>query len=300
MPNRWKIFAQRTKALEDRFYPKVKRIIKEFRAEFTRDMKAHGVHIARSRLNQASTFDTLSPLISSIYKSAGLMGARLQASELKEMAGRKGAGFGRNERWIQSVIDYLKLHLLEFTQDITETMKDDILRILSKAIEEGMGVDEIAKRLSEIGLPEARARVITRTEIIRAANVGHSIAARDTPYEVDKQWIAANDHRTRHSHVLANGLTVSENDTFAVPIFEREIQVGTDDMQFPGDPTAHPSNTINCRCRAIYIPKRDANGRLVMREENRATIIPIRRPRQIPIEQIAATLKENVHIGVEK
>jgi hypothetical protein len=191
MRKRWKIFAQRTKALEDKFLPKVKKVIKDFRSDFISDLRAHGPHIARSRLQQTSTFDSLSPLIQSIYKTSGLMGARLQHSELKEMAGQKSGGFGRDQRWTQLVIDYLRLHLLDFTQDITETMKQDILTILEKAIQDGLGVEEIAKKLSEIGLIEARAKVITRTEIIRAANVGHSIAARDLPYEVDKQWIAA-------------------------------------------------------------------------------------------------------------
>jgi hypothetical protein len=297
MPNRWNIFAQKTNALEKRFFPKVKALINSFRKQVISDIQTHGINQARANLHRAHTFDSLTPLIQSIYKTAGLVGARMQASEFRNLP--KAGNFGRNEQWIRSVLDYLKLHLLDFTQDITETMKEDIYKIFDKAINEGWGIDEIVKQLRTQNLVEARARVIARTEIVRAANVGHSIAAKSLPYEVDKSWVAARDHRTRHSHVIANGLTVEEDDTFKVPVFEGKVQTGVDEMQFPGDPTAHPSNTINCRCRVIYNPKRDANGRLILRDQNTATVIPLHRPRQIPVEQIAAQLKGSVTIGVK-
>jgi hypothetical protein len=227
------------------------------------------------------------------------MGARLTAQELKEMAAQKAGGFGRNEAWVQSVIDYLKLHLVEFVQDMTETMKGDILKIFEKAIEEGWGIDQIVEKLKGPDLAEARARVIARTEIVRAANVGHSIAAQSTPYEVDKKWSAANDHRTRHSHRYINDHQTDEYGTFKVPVYKGDKPTGEfDEMQFPGDPTAHASNTVNCRCRVLYLPKRDSEGRLIMRPPNQARIIPMQPVSRIPAHQIAAALKANIRIGI--
>jgi hypothetical protein len=36
----------------------------------------------------------------------------------------------------------------------------------------------------------------------------------------------------------------------------------------PGDATAPPGFTINCRCRVAFDPKRDSNDRLIMKNSN--------------------------------
>jgi uncharacterized protein with gpF-like domain len=228
------------------------------------------------------------------------MGAKMTAEELKTaVKEQKAAGFGRNEQWIAAVINYLKIHMLGFVQDITNTMRDDILKVLQKGIDENLTIPEIVANLRKTNLIEARATVIARTEIIRAANVGHSIAARSTPFEVNKKWNAANDSRTRHSHVFINQHMVDENDYFNVPIYEGDKKIGTEQMLYPGDPNASAGNTINCRCRVTYLPKRDSAGNLVRRNTSQAPVVPMRQvPRYSP-EQIAAILKSKVTIGVE-
>jgi hypothetical protein len=301
MPNHWKPYAQRTKKLEDTFTPKLIRVIKSFRKQFIQDLQTHGEQYAKSQLHSVIWSDELTPLIQSIYKTAGLLGARILSSEQKAFVkqGAKAGGFGRNERWIRQVIDFLKTHMLNFVQNITSTMRDDILNVLQKSVDNGWGIAETVKQLMRADLVEARATVIARTEINRAANTGHSIAAKELPYEVDKKWIAAHDHRTRESHRIIDAHQVGENDFFNVPVFKGKIQIGTEEMLYPGDPNASAGNTINCRCRVIYIPKRDAQGKLILRQPNQATIIPMRQiPRYSP-EQIAAQLKAHVSITVK-
>jgi len=301
MPNN-RTFYQRTTALEKAFTPKVIRIIKAFRNSFIADLKASGISEARGNLQKISIADHLTPLVTSIYKTAGLMGARLTYSEVQRFIKEteKKAGFGRNERWIRDVINYLQFHALGFVQDITDTMRNDILKILDKAIEEGLDIDQVVTLLRQEGLIVARARVIARTEIIRAANVGHATAARDLPFEVDKKWSAARDHRTRHSHNFINGHIVDENGYFRVPIYKGDKPTGQfEEMLYPVDPNASAANTVNCRCRITHIPKRDAQGRLIMRDQNQATVIPLRRPQSYSPSQIAAILKSNIHIGVD-
>jgi uncharacterized protein with gpF-like domain len=232
------------------------------------------------------------------------MGAKMTAEELNAILRsvkkeQKAAGFGRNDEWIAAVINYLKIHMLGFVQDITNTMREDIIKILQRGIDENLTIPEIVANLRKTNLIEARATVIARTEIIRAANVGHSIAARSTPFEVNKKWNAANDSRTRHSHVFINQHMVDENDFFNVPIYEGDKKLGTEQMLYPGDPNASAGNTINCRCRVTYLPKRDSAGNLVRRNTSQAPVVPMRQvPRYSP-EQIAAILKSKVTIGVE-
>jgi uncharacterized protein with gpF-like domain len=295
----WLTFARLTHKLELQYRPKIIAIIKDYRKDFINDLQNHGQQQAHSRL-QSRQSQNLIPLIQSIYKSAGLTGAKITADEIKTAVKQKAAGFGRNEQWIRDVIKYLQLHLLDLVQNITETMRQDILKILQKGIDEQLSIDEIVRNLQSAGLIEARANVIARTEIVRAANVGHAVAARSFPYEVNKKWSAAMDHRTRHSHVFINAHMVDENDFFKVPIYEGKNQIGWDEMLYPGDANAHPSNTINCRCRVVYVPKRDTAGNLVMRDTAQAPVIPMRQiPRYSP-EQVAAILKGSVTVTVKK
>lgn len=301
MPNHWRPFAQRTTALEKLFLPKIRRVIVAFRQTFISDLKSHGLHYAQSQLQQQLHSDKLLPTLNSIYSKAGLMGARLSNEEIKKAVSQKAGGFGRNEQWIKYILNYLKLHGLELAQNITETMKGDIVKILSQAGEHGWTIDQMVRELRGSGLIEARAKVIARTEIVRAANVGHQAAAQSQPYEMNKKWVAAQDHRTRHSHKQINGTMVDEDEFFKVSIDRNDKPTGAyDEMSFPGDPHASAGNTINCRCRVVYVPKEDANGNLIRRNPNQAPVIPMRRPQQLPLTGIAAVLKENIYIGVEK
>lgn len=301
MPNRHTIFLQRTLKLENAFQPKLIRIIKNFREQFISDLQSHGKNTAIGNLQQRVIADKLAPLIQTIYKTAGLVGAKMVAEEIQASAKKeqKAAGFGRNERWIRDVLDYLKLHMVNLIQEITDTMREDIVNILQKGIDDNLTIPEIVANLRRANLIESRAKVIARTEIIRAANVGHSVAAKSSPYEVNKKWSAAKDHRTRHSHQKVNGNIVDENDFFTVAIYKGDKQIGTEPMLYPGDASATPGNTINCRCRVLYEPKRDSAGNLIMRDRTQAPVIPMRRVPTYEIPQIAAILKSQIKITTE-
>lgn len=302
MPNNWNSFARKTKALQDSYAPKVVTLTKAFRKQFISDLEKHGQQHAINNLNRFVFNEPLTPLLQSIYKTAGLMGAKMTADEIKAFVKQeqKAGSFGRNEQWVRDVLKFLQLHMLKFVQEITDTMRTDILNILQKGIDEQLSLPQIVANLKSEGLIEARAKVIARTEIVRAANVGHSVAAKSFPYEVNKKWQAARDHRTRHSHVLTNNHMVDENDFFKVPVYKGKVQIGFDEMLYPGDANAHPSNTVNCRCRVIYEPKRDANGNLIMRNENIAPVIPMRRPTVYNPAQIAAELKAHATVSVSE
>jgi uncharacterized protein with gpF-like domain len=166
------------------------------------------------------------------------------------------------------------LNILDFAARITDTIKSDILKVISKAIEDGWSIEKIVQYLETSTLPRIRAQRIARTEVNRASNVGHSEGAKSFPYEVNKKWSAASDHRTRHSHRKVNGHIVDENGTFKVAVYKGDKPTGEFDlMQRPGDPDAHASNTINCRCRITHVPKRDAKGNLIRRQRSQTPVI---------------------------
>lgn len=242
-----RLFLQKTTALEQKYEPLLFAAIKDFRTLFINDYKEQGKDYALQRLQLTHVHSDIALILQNIYDEAGPFGARLTTDEIKADANKKAAGgFGINQRWINAVRAYLKTHLVRLVQAISDTMRRDIVRILDKAIQEQLSINDTVKALQEEGLMKARARVIARTEIVRAANVGHAVGASDSPYEVLKTWSAAKDHRTRHSHRDINGHTVDELAKFPVPIYEGDKEIGTDQMLYPGDATAHVSNTINC------------------------------------------------------
>ena len=89
--------------------------------------------------------------------------------------------------------------------------------------------------------------MIARTETHGAANYGSDEAAKQTGLPLSREWISAQDERTRETHREANGTTTSMDGTF---------KVGDAELAFPGDPDGgadYPEEVINCRCTVAYI-----------------------------------------------
>ncbi len=276
MPNLWLPYARKTFRLENILTPRIYRILLQSAADFAADYKKRG----QSAVTDLQTTPTasLQPLLATIHRRAGLTGALYTWAELQPFikASKKAIGFGRNDRWIAEVIRQLQLSGLQFVQDIDATTRDYILSVLSEGTDKQWTLEEIVAKLTDAGYWQARSRRIARTEINRAANAGHQAAAKDAPFEVNKKWVSARDHRTRHSHQLMNGQVVGENDYFKVPVFKGDVRIGDEEMNAPGDPKASAANTVFCRCRITHQPKTDANGAYIMRETNQARVVPMR------------------------
>jgi len=135
--------------------------------------------------------------------------------------------------------------------EITETTRRQINAIIVAGLEEGLGVEEIKRRIIGTtglqplnGTLQVRARRIARTEIVSASNIGSLEGALSTGLAFDKQWLSTPDDRTRDAHAEADGQTVDKQAPFLVD---------GEQLRVPGDPTGSPGNVINCRCTQIYI-----------------------------------------------
>jgi SPP1 gp7 family putative phage head morphogenesis protein len=128
---------------------------------------------------------------------------------------------------------------------INQTTESQIKDIIRSGIAEGLGVPKIAKQIIDIApsISALRASVIARTETHSAANWGAQAAAEQTGVEFEKEWIAAEDERTREDHAEANGQRVPMREAF---------EVGGELLMFPGDPNGSAGNIINCRCAVAY------------------------------------------------
>lgn len=162
--------------------------------------------------------------------------------------------FGPATDFINKVLNYLKQFILnKAVSPISNTTKDIINKIINDAIQQGWGVEKTAKYLETAPITKVRARMIIRTESVRATNFTQWMAADDEVYQMEKTWIAIEDNRTRptHSHKGVDGETKNLDKPFS------------NGLLYPGDPAGSAKEVINCRCTLGYRVKRDSNDRPV-------------------------------------
>lgn len=255
-------YSQQMNWLEKRYNRKVFNALYSQVQKFIDEIETHGLQIAQNRLLvSVAANDEIGPVIQDMHKEAGLYFGKKTYYEIRRSARRKieKAGFGLSEEWLQAIIDFFKDDYFALVKNISDTTRDQLLRVLSQAAEEGWSNDETVKQLKNPELVVWRARLITRTELNKGAFLGRKLAADDSEWETEKEWIAANDHRTRHSHRAVDGDVIDYDGKFAVST----PKGGTDYMEGPGDPTASAANVCNCRCVTATRAKRDENGRLI-------------------------------------
>lgn len=127
--------------------------------------------------------------------------------------------------------------------NISETTRSRINNAVRIGQANGESVFRIADRIHEEtggAIGARRALVIARTETHFASSAASELAleALDIP-GIKREWIAAEDHRTRATHVDANGQVRGLGEAFDVGGFK---------LRYPGDPLGPAREVIQCRC----------------------------------------------------
>jgi len=134
--------------------------------------------------------------------------------------------------------------------DIDSTTRKQLQRVLVAGQKDGLPLPQISKNIRERFSPKftrSRSATIARTETHSAASFANhqqGIEYQKIQPNLNKQWVAVNDDRTREAHRIANGQVVSMDENFIV---------GGRPMEYTGDPKGGAANVINCRCAIIYI-----------------------------------------------
>lgn len=107
----------------------------------------------------------------------------------------------------------------------------------------GESIPKIAKRLSEVAIKDYKVAVRNaRTATTGAENGGRVYSyekAEEMGIELEQEWLATLDGRTRHSHRRLDGEKIKVGGTFS------------NGCKFPGDPDGAPSEIQNCRCTLV-------------------------------------------------
>ena len=138
-----------------------------------------------------------------------------------------------------SLLPYKKL---DPSKDIAWNMKKINAETL-QGILQGESMDKIAKRLRNVQeMNKTQAIRSARTIVTGAENKGRQDSykrAEEDGIVMKREWIATNDSRTRHWHAELDGVEVDIDEPWVNEFGE---------IMFPGDPSADPANTYNCRC----------------------------------------------------
>jgi uncharacterized protein with gpF-like domain len=130
--------------------------------------------------------------------------------------------------------------------DIAETTRGQIVRAVARGYADGLGQAGVAGYIRDLipSFSEARSALIARTETHGAANFGSNAAAKETGLNLRREWISAEDDRTRASHAAANGQIVGMDEPF---------DIGGASLMYPGDPGGPADEVINCRCAIGFV-----------------------------------------------
>lgn len=156
--------------------------------------------------------------------------------------------------WVELVRAWLLSNGANLVVGISEATREMVRAVLERGVAEGLGVRQIARQLrAEWGdLSRMRAERIVRTEVVRASNMGAQVgaetAARLYGLDIEKEWLAALDGRTRDTHAEAHGQRRPLADPFVV---------GGHIGMYPGDPMLPADETINCRCAVAHVPREE-------------------------------------------
>ena len=164
--------------------------------------------------------------------------------------------------------------MLQFSKPINQTTEREIAQIMAHAQASGSSVPQIQNQLDamferEISgrlpddpeyewfterVPPYRVEAIARTETIRSSNAGTTELFKEWGVK-RHEWLSTKDDRTRSyaagdefDHVEADGQVVEVGTPFIV---------SGEELEYPGDPSGSPGNTIECRCTTIPVIEDD-------------------------------------------
>lgn len=138
-------------------------------------------------------------------------------------------------------INLIKNHAFEASDMTLKRMQGDVMKVLAKAYQEGVGIDEAAERLESKfeGMKDWELERIARTEVISHQNEGRYLAEQRLGVDFH-QWWSAEDDDVRDSHEYLHGQIVRIGDKFE------------NGLEYPGDRSGPIEEWINCRC--ILVP----------------------------------------------
>lgn len=124
--------------------------------------------------------------------------------------------------------------------------RSKITSAITQGVLAGESIPKIAKRLQSVTDMDKRAAIRNARTYTTAAENGGRIdsykRAKDMGIEMEQEWLAALDSRTRSEHRQLDGVKVAVGEPWKIDGYE---------IKYPGDPDAAPHLIYNCRCTVV-------------------------------------------------
>ena len=148
---------------------------------------------------------------------------------------------------------------------VRDTLVADVIKSIQKSLGENGTVIDLRNAIQSIieknqTFYKWQSLRIARTETTTSSNFAAIKTAEQSDLVLDKVWISVQDNRTRitpYDHFDMNDQKQELNKPFFV---------GGENIMYPGDTKASAGNVINCRCTIAFVPKRDADGMLILKQ----------------------------------
>lgn len=125
----------------------------------------------------------------------------------------------------------------------TQYINRNIQNSITQGILQGESIPNIARRMQAVtGMSQSSAIRTARTLTTSAQNAGRVdsyVRAQNMGIDLQQEWLASLDDRTRESHRLLDGVKVPVGGVFP------------NGCRYPGDPNGPASEIYNCRCRLV-------------------------------------------------
>ena len=129
------------------------------------------------------------------------------------------------------------------SKQIQKWSKAKMTSAVAQGVLQGESIPKIASRLRSVTDMSYRASIRNaRTMLTSSENLGRQASferAQDMGIEMEKQWLATLDDRTRDSHALLDGERVPLDENFS------------NGLEYPADPSGEPEEIYNCRCTMV-------------------------------------------------
>jgi uncharacterized protein with gpF-like domain len=274
----WRQIRTLTSKEEQALLKQVKSIIESSYQDAASLVRQYGYEQALSKV--ASTTPYHSTLLTTLSDTQEKVVRKVSQRAYNEMIRTIPKSVGINlvlkgkqqDLWSQTIQAYLGRNNLDFVAGIDETTRNHIVGTLQRGMKEGWTTERMENEILSSGVPLHRASTIVRTEITRASSIALLVAADSIPYVMDKVWITSDDERVR-------GASMYPHATYPHTILHEKFVdlyqsfYNGQPIRFPGDPKAHPSNTINCRCTLNFRYVKDSSGKAIPRTPGNGAIL---------------------------
>ena len=218
------------------------------------------IEVVPSRLNDVISEETFRNDFAEFYQKVGEKFIKFYAAQFqlsvkkdKDPLSTAVAGINIGFRDAAKIAELAKvaqsLEVADKVTKITEHTRKLIKETIERGIADNKTKPDIAKEIASKtsgAIAKKRALVIARTETTYISSKAAEINVMDSPFKLEKTWIAVSDMRTRPDHLDMIGKKAIPKDEF--------FSVGGVAMRYPGDPAGGAAQVCNCRCAILYAP----------------------------------------------